>query len=213
MSRTLRSKAMRRQGLLGLVAVALGYLLGALTLSLAQSVTVQDSISISESVSGAPSSVTRMHGVLPLEVHGPSGELLSEQVIPNAWPDAGEAYLVDAWRGLVPLSNARFHGLATGGSCRSVPTAPLRTELAVSRPSTTPRRSVNQRLATMAPRTDAMVPVPSPTTTPHSNASCHDAVIKVVRATPVATSASDITMTRRIPSRSISPATNGPDRP
>jgi len=53
---------MRRQGLLGLVAVALGYLLGALTLSLAQSVTVQDSISISESVSGAPSSVTRMHG-------------------------------------------------------------------------------------------------------------------------------------------------------
>jgi len=58
-----------------------------------------------------------------------------------------------------------------------------------------------------------MVPVPSPTTTPHSNASCHDAVIKVVRATPVATSASDVTMTRRMPSRSISPAMNGPDRP
>jgi len=115
-SRTLRSKAMRHQGLLGLVAVALGYLLGALTLSLAQSVTVQDSISISESVSGAPSSVTRMHGVLTLEVHGPSGELLSEQVMPNAWPDAGEAYLVDAWRGLVPLPNARFHGLGTSAT-------------------------------------------------------------------------------------------------
>ncbi len=65
----------------------------------------------------------------------------------------------------------------------------------------------------LAPSTVAMVPVPSPTTTPHSSASCHDAVIRVVRATPAATSASDVTMTRRMPSRSISPAANGPDRP
>src|SRR4030095_14334415 len=58
-----------------------------------------------------------------------------------------------------------------------------------------------------------LVPVPSPTTTPHSNASCHDAVIKVVRATPAATSASDVTMTRRTPRRSRSQAMNRPDRP
>ena len=60
----------RRLGLLGLAA--LGYLLGALTISLAQSVTIHDSVGISESVSGVPSSVTRMHGVLTLTVHAPT---------------------------------------------------------------------------------------------------------------------------------------------
>ena len=104
----------RRLGLLGLAA--LGYLLGALTISLAQSVTIQDSISISESVSGVPSSVTRMHGVLTLTVHAPTGELLSQQVMPNAWPAAGEAYLVDVWRGLQPFSNARYHGLGSSAT-------------------------------------------------------------------------------------------------
>jgi hypothetical protein len=107
---------MRRYGLLGLAAVTLGYLLGALTFSLAQSVTIHDSVGISESVSGVPSSVTRMHGVLTLQVHAPTGELLSEQVMPNAWPAAGEAYLVDVWRGLQPFSNARYHGLGSSST-------------------------------------------------------------------------------------------------
>src|SRR2546426_2785014 len=98
----------RRLGLLGLAA--LGFLFGALTFPLAHA------FSISESVSGAPSSVTRMHGALELKVHAPTGELLSHQVVPNALPDAGEAYFVDSWRGLQTLSNARFHGLGSSAT-------------------------------------------------------------------------------------------------
>ena len=40
--------------------------------------------------------------------------------------------------------------------------------LAVSMPTTRPRRSANQRVATVAPRTSATMPVPRPTTTPQS---------------------------------------------
>ena len=46
----------------------------------------------------------------------------------------------------------------------SWPVAPA----AVRAPSTSPRRCTNQRPATVAASTDAMHPVPSPTTTPHS---------------------------------------------
>src|SRR5438552_3166338 len=52
------------------------------------------------------------HGVLSLEVRTPDGQV-HRRVAPNAWPKAGEAYLVNAWRGLMPLSDARYHALGT----------------------------------------------------------------------------------------------------
>ena len=85
--------------------------------------------------------------------------------------------------------------------------------LAVRTPSTTPRRSTNHRLTTVAPSTIAVIPVPAPTTTPQSSTSCQGAVIRVVKATPAATTASDTRIVRRTPSRSISAAANGPISP
>jgi hypothetical protein len=61
---------------------------------------------------GGGASTTQMHGVLSLEVTTPDGQV-HRRVAPNAWPKSGEAYLVNAWRGLVPLSDARYHALGT----------------------------------------------------------------------------------------------------
>ena len=44
-------------------------------------------------------------------------------------------------------------------------------------PTTRPRRATNQRVATVAPSTSAVMPVPMPTTTPHSSTSCQTCVI------------------------------------
>ena len=57
------------------------------------------------------------------------------------------------------------------------------------------------------------MPVPVPTTTPHSSTSCQGAVISGVKATPDATSTSDITMVVRTPRRSMKAAANGPISP
>jgi len=59
---------------------------------------------------GAPP--TRMRGVLTLEITTPGGQI-HRRVAPNAWPKSGEAYIVNAWRGLVPLSEARYHAFGT----------------------------------------------------------------------------------------------------
>ena len=95
------------------------------------------------------------------------------------------------------------------GKKMSCPVAPA----AVSAPSTSPRRCTNQRFATVAASTEAMHPVPSPTTTPHSRYSCHGAFITVVRRAPVATVIRAPTVTTRSPKRSIRAAANGPVSP
>ena len=47
-------------------------------------------------------------------------------------------------------------------------------ELAAEKtPTTRPRCRTNQRLATIAPKTSASEPVPTPTAKPHSSQSCH----------------------------------------
>jgi hypothetical protein len=71
---------------------------------------IVDQLTVGESL-GAPT-VTAMHGILRLEVTTPDGQV-HQRVALNAWPDAGEAYIVNAWRGLVPLSDARYHALGT----------------------------------------------------------------------------------------------------
>ena len=76
-------------------------------------------------------------------------------------------------------------------------------------PVTRPRWASNHRLATMAPNTRAMDPVPAPMATPQSSHSCQAAVMKVVRALAVPTRAREIATTRRMPNRSISAAANG----
>jgi len=61
---------------------------------------------------GAGVPTTQLHGVLSLVVTTPDGQV-HRRVAPNAWPKSGEAYIVNAWRGLVPLSDARYHALGT----------------------------------------------------------------------------------------------------
>jgi len=49
--------------------------------------------------------------------------------------------------------------------------------LAVRIPTASPRRAENQRAATVAPSTSAVMPVPIPTTTPHNSINCQSFVI------------------------------------
>ncbi len=80
---------------------------------------------------------------------------------------------------------------------------------AVRMPETSPRRATNQRPTTVATSAIAIDPVPSPTMTPHSMTSCHDAVMNTVSPLPAATMSSAIVTTRRTPKRSINAAANG----
>ena len=76
-------------------------------------------------------------------------------------------------------------------------------------PSTRPRRSTNQRLATVAPKTSAIEPVPTPMSTPQQATSCQLAVTYVLSPLPEAMSSSAAVTTRRMPNRSMSAAANG----
>ena len=83
-------------------------------------------------------------------------------------------------------------------------------ELAAEKiPVTRPRCRTNHRLATIAPNTSAIAPVPTPTGTPQRNHSCQASVITRVSPAPSETSASASATTRRTPNRSISAAANG----
>jgi len=57
------------------------------------------------------------------------------------------------------------------------------------------------------------MPVPSPTTTPHSRISCHGSAMIGLSATAPAVAASDRLIVRRTPNRSIAVAANGPIMP
>ena len=85
--------------------------------------------------------------------------------------------------------------------------------LAANSPTTRPRWAVNQRLATMAPSTSAVKPVPQPSTNPHSTNSCHSCVTAEASAIALAISVADVTMMRRSPKRPTKMAANGPSRP
>ena len=63
--------------------------------------------------------------------------------------------------------------LASSGRNTNCPVATL----AVRMPTTRPRRATNQRAAIVAPSTSAVMPVPSPITTPHSSISCQTCVM------------------------------------
>ena len=80
-------------------------------------------------------------------------------------------------------------------------------------PMTRPRWVWNHRLATMAPKTRAMAPVPMPMTKPQSSQSCHGAVMKVVARLASPTRSRDSVTTRRGPKRSITAAAKGAARP
>ncbi len=98
---------------------------------------------------------------------------------------------------------------ATSGRKTSCPVALP----AVRMPVTRPRRAVNHRLATVAAKTSAIEPVPTPTRTPQHATSCQLEVMRVVSALPSAMASSAVVTTRRIPKRSISAAANGAVRP
>jgi hypothetical protein len=61
--------------------------------------------------------------------------------------------------------------------------------------------------------TPAIEPVPVPTTTPQSSASCQGVRISVVSPTPVAISRRAQMTTRRTPKRFMNAAANGPESP
>ncbi len=85
--------------------------------------------------------------------------------------------------------------------------------LAVSMPITRPRRSENQRVATVAPRTSAVMPVPRPTTIPQNSIRCHTALIIIVPMMPSTISVTAKITTGRTPKRLMKAAANGPIRP
>ena len=66
-------------------------------------------------------------------------------------------------------------------------------------PSTSPRRAVNQRVATIALSTSAVMPVPTPTTIPHSATSCQSRLIASASNKPETISAIAASTTRRTP--------------
>ena len=76
-------------------------------------------------------------------------------------------------------------------------------------PVTRPRCVWNQRFATIAPRTRAIAPVPTPMSTPQSTHSCHGSVMKIVRPLARPTTTSAAVTVRRTPQRSMTAAANG----
>ena len=94
---------------------------------------------------------------------------------------------------------------AIAGRNSRCPLAPAAEKIPITRP----RCRTNQRLATIAPKTRAIAPVPTPTASPQSSHSCQAWVMTSVRPEPIATSVSEATTTRRMPKRSISAAANG----
>ena len=85
--------------------------------------------------------------------------------------------------------------------------------LAVSMPTTRPRRSTNQRVAMVAPSTSATMPVPSPTRTPQSATSCQSWVMAIEARMPATTMPIAVTTTGRTPKRLMKAAANGAIRP
>ena len=71
--------------------------------------------------------------------------------------------------------------------------------LAVSRPSTSPRRRSNQRVATTAPSTTAVRPVPNPSSSPHKATRCQTSDMRVANNSPKATRIMAVHMMRRRP--------------
>ncbi len=78
---------------------------------------------------------------------------------------------------------------------------------------TRPRRFTNQALATVAAKTSAIEPVPSPISRPQVSTSCHAARASTDNPAPAAINSKPAPTTRRKPNRSISAAANGAVRP
>ena len=85
--------------------------------------------------------------------------------------------------------------LASSGRNTNCPVATL----AVSMPTTRPRRAANQRVATVAPSTSAVMPVPIPITTPHSSINCQTSVIASEATRPETTMSCAASVTLRRP--------------
>ncbi len=99
--------------------------------------------------------------------------------------------------------------LASSGRKTNCPVALL----AVSIPTTRPRRALNQRVATVAPSTSAVMPVPRPTTTPQNARRCQTSRIAIVPTMPIEISATAKATTARTPKRLMNAAANGPISP
>ena len=85
--------------------------------------------------------------------------------------------------------------------------------LAARSPMTRPRRAENQRVATVAPSTIAVSPVPTPITTPHNRKSCHNRDIPSDRRMPPEMMPSETSIIRLTPNRFMKAAAKGPIRP
>ncbi len=85
--------------------------------------------------------------------------------------------------------------------------------LAVSSPTTSPRRWANQRVATVAPRTRAIMPEPVPHSTPQSSRSCQTSVMANEAVMPATIRSSAAATTGRMPKRLSSAAAKGAIRP
>lgn len=97
--------------------------LGALTLALmalfapaqAQQRTDELGVTVTAPAQSPKKNGMKGTGVLKLEV-SVAGKPIAMVSALNAWPNSGEQYLVDSWRGLQTLSNARYHALGTSAT-------------------------------------------------------------------------------------------------
>ena len=80
-------------------------------------------------------------------------------------------------------------------------------------PTARPRRAENQRVATSAPKTIAVSPVPKPTMTPQNSTSCQSRVMNRAPTSPISISPRAKRTTLLKPYLSISAAVNGAIRP
>ena len=85
--------------------------------------------------------------------------------------------------------------------------------LAVSMPTTRPRRLTNQRAATVAPSTSATMPVPMPTITPQSATSCQSWVMASEARMAAAIMSIAAVTTALTPKRLMKAAAKGAIRP
>ena len=85
--------------------------------------------------------------------------------------------------------------------------------LAVSRPTTSPRRSTNQRLAIAVARPTIPAPDPRPTNTPQVRYNCQISVMKPLSPAPITSNTIEISTVRFRPIVWISPAAKGPTSP
>ncbi len=132
-------------------------------------------------------------GCVPLSPNGRSPTSLGRSRITSSTAKAATPSITHTSASAIrqPIRSVRP---ASSGRNTNCPVATL----AVRIPTTSPRRAANHRAAMVAPSTSAVMPVPIPITTPHSNVNCQTLVIAsdITSAEATISNADSVTLRR-----------------